>query len=370
MEFRDYLALMKHRRYMILLMLVITLGAGALLIYIRPERYQSMVSIVTNYQEMQTAQTKKQNEEYFKYNNYYGTLIAESFNESISGLLKNSGVVQAVFEEAQLKLEDKEIRNPGKYFRSTAKSNHVTEIIFYADSCDEANDLSNALIVTLQEKANDFVISQGEGKLELGIEGPVIEKMKIPWILYLVILALVGLGFGIGLVMLLHYLADEVGSVDELTAVLDLPLLGQYHGHNLADQDRHRQSSAMISDQLLLSQKQHQTSLIGILGSDAKQAGDVLSLVHSELKQLVDTEISDLSNRSDTKLADIKKHKAACKLVLLPQLFSQRQRSTLLDELDLLLIILPALGFKRDQLTDLKNLLAKLDVPKGLILVN
>ncbi len=366
MELRDYLKVMSKNAILILIVTLVSLGAGYLLLSRQSAKYTSGMAIIVNYQEKGTASTSG----YFKYNNYYGNLIAQSFNESISGLMKNAGLVQAVFEKASISYSDKELANAGKYFRPIPKSKNVTEVRFTADSAAEAQALSTSLITLLSEKAKEFVQSQGEGSLELGIEGPVIEKDKSQMALYLLLLGVVGFGFGIFLAFIVTYLRDEVASTEEFEQLLATRVWAEINTRS-GEQDG---SMVPLREHILAQfpSSAHKDIRIGLVSLQSSFGLQVSRQLASALRTRENIRSLDFTERSETaalqELKDSDKQKNGYELIALPAFDSLSFSHQVLSQMDAVILVADAAHTPRQALRTAASQLQLLSCPTGIVL--
>ncbi|OIP97092.1 hypothetical protein AUK40_03990 [Candidatus Wirthbacteria bacterium CG2_30_54_11] len=368
MELRDYLKVLTRNWAILLIVTIVAVGSGYLILSRQETRYTSDLAIIVNYQEQGTISSS----DYFKYNNYYGNLIAQSFSDSLSGLMKNAGLVEAVFKRASISYEEKDIANPGKYFSPIPKSKNVTEVRFTADTASEAQALSSSLISLLTEKAKEFVQSQGEGSLELGVEGPVIEKGEIPLVLYLLLLAVVGCGFGIFLAFLLTYLRDEVSSVEEFEKILSTPLWADLSLHSGSEGDG---VMVPLREKILAKfpQTEHREVRIGLISLRSLDSLRVCQQLASALRTKENIQTLDLTARSEAaaleELKKTDKHAASYRLIAMPSFDSLSFSHRVLSVMDAVILVADSRHTPRRSLLIVSSQLSLLSAPRGIVLI-
>jgi len=371
MELRDYIKIINYRKWYLLGFVVLSVFLGYLGIRNKPAVYTVNISFVSNYVDPQADQTG----EFFRYNNYYGTLIAQSFNETISGVLKNTGIVQSVFQQAGLDWQTENIKNPGKFFRGLTKSRHVTEVSFSLPDEEKAMKLGNALIVVLNQKAEEFARSETEGSIYLGIEGPVVEQVKFSLAVLLFIIAVVGSGFGILIIFIWQYYQDETYSLSEIMQTLGLDTLGAVaavHKNTNTQLSRDKQKDYdLVAEQLESILYQSKVQTIGVASLDDRYLNHFLARLNRVLTKQHQVKLQDVVREEFGKALDkIKNNQPKAdefRFVMLPELFGEYHRHELLAACDSLLILLPGAGLKRKKLKALKVLLDSQEMPKWLV---
>jgi capsular polysaccharide biosynthesis protein len=359
MNLRIFLRVLNKNKWILLTFLLVGLASSALWLRTQPTTYQSAISIVANYSNTQAGSGQPT---YFQYDNYYGTLVAQAFNASIPALLKNDGVVKEIYDKAGFDFSS--LKNPGKYFRTTPKSQNVSEIRLEDKDRTKVNRLSNTLITVLQTKAKEFSETRGEGNLVLGIEGPTIMEVQTPVVIYGAILLIFFLTLGIIWALLSTYLQNETYDSDEIRQVVDLPYLGQLR--------LYQESKSNLLPYLTLREKiltVNQSTFsgvrIGFLGFDLAATNTIAKNIETYLREQQPTTIVDLTHTPPQvmtkKLIEMNKNTKEAQLVLFPSFLNPNLSLQAEHALDCRIVCLPLNGISRDALQSAKNLIVAKD---------
>ncbi|HNT29637.1 MAG TPA: hypothetical protein PKL83_01665 [bacterium] len=373
MDIRMYLKVLYRHRIIVLFIMVTTLAAAAYWITRKPVTYSANLSVIVNYHEDDAERTG----EYFGYNNYYGNLIAQSFNESMAGLLKNSGLVESVFTRAGIADDYAQLASPSKYFKPIPKSRHVTEIRFSDTNQDNLNILAAALIEVLDEKAISFVETEAEGKLSLGIEGPVFQENTPPIAIYLAIIAIIALGIGFGCAFFVYYLRDEIICPDEVASLLAAPVVSVATARNLTETNAFDENSPVLiplREHLIAQHPQHKhPTRIGIIGYRLSGTEKIVSLLSLSLNQKQPTETLDLSHESEaqslTNVEQAARDKATFIICHLPAFQSALFSHQLLAAMQGVVVVVDLARSNRRQLRTAAGQLALISAPKLVLVI-
>ncbi len=340
MEFRHLLKAIRKEIGLFLTVILIGLVIGGTWLLLQPQKFSSAISVVANYENVSTGAASN----YFQYNNYYGTMVANSFSDSIPGLLKNTGVVKAIFDRANVDFT--KIQTPATFFTAVSKGKYVNEIRLSTQNQAQTEALSNTLITTLRQKADEFSQTSMEGKLQLGIDGPTINVEYPAYAIDAAVIVVFLLGLALLLVAMATYLKNETFEQREIESALSIKILSHVSNlHHLGDTP----SLALLAlhEQLVTRLKDH-TVTITFVGPDTEAINALRAQYEHFFPMLGD-----------------KKNTFSCTtLVLRHAVLSDIQT---LGKTSVVVIALPDSGVRRDLLQSLSTLMSTLTAPRLLV---
>lgn len=202
MELRDYLKIIK-RHYRLVFIITIVVALSTLIFTLAsPVVYDTSLSLFIT---RATSQATKD----YKYDGYYAIKSAELFSDNIEQWLASPEVVVEIYEQAEVNLVFRSLRNLRKKFKAYKMSPQYVEVRFKAREKEEAQKISRALPEVLQGKTHELAGAVKDISFNIKGATPVIVT-NIPKPLLNSLIGLVsGFVLGIFVVFFREYLRED-----------------------------------------------------------------------------------------------------------------------------------------------------------------
>jgi len=191
MELKNYLKIIKKRFKLVLIIAAIT-GLSAFLFSIaQPLQYEVSLSLFIN-------KNKTQETDDFKYDGYYALQAGEIIADSIEQWMKSPETIDVIYNKAKIAHGFKNIKSYTKKFTAKKMSSQYVEVKFKADSREDAEKISAAIVEVIGSKTKTLE-ENSEQELSFSIESgnPIIVESKPNIFLNLVIGLISGFALGI-----------------------------------------------------------------------------------------------------------------------------------------------------------------------------
>jgi capsular polysaccharide biosynthesis protein len=199
MELKEYLKIIKKNSKLILIISIITAASAFVFSVVQPVKYETSLSLTI-------IKDKTQITDNFKYDGYYALQASEIIADSIEQWLKSPVTVDAIYKEAQVDLEFKNIKSYTKKFIARKMSSQQVEVKFKTNAREEAEKISQAVAEVINNKVKILKeSSEQEISFSVDSENPVIVESRPDAILNLIIGLVSGLALGIFIVFLRRY---------------------------------------------------------------------------------------------------------------------------------------------------------------------
>jgi len=199
MELKEYLKIIKKNSKLIITISIITAISAFVFSATQPIRYEISLSL-------SIIKDKTQTTDNFKYDGYYALQTGEIIANSIEQWLKSPETVNAIYEEAQVDSEFKNIKSYTKKFVAKKMSSQQVEVRFKANTQKEAGEISQAIIKIMSDKTKTLKeASEQEISFLINSENPVIVESKPDAFLNLIIGFISGIALGVFVVFLRRY---------------------------------------------------------------------------------------------------------------------------------------------------------------------
>jgi len=203
MEFREYYKILKSNISTVIYAILIFVVAAYAWSVKKSETFSA--SLLLNISRMETQSTTN-----YKYDQFYRLQADEEFTDTIVGWLKAPGVTQDIFAKADIKTEEKSLRQLSKSFRSEKLSPELVEVYFSTQTEDEAKKIGNAINLIISDKVKSLNIDASDPNWFRVDESNFIVVKNIQDLrINLGIAVLVGIFIGILLAFGKHYISEE-----------------------------------------------------------------------------------------------------------------------------------------------------------------
>ena len=199
MELKEYLKIIRKNSKLIIIISIITAVSAFAFSIAQPIKYEASLSLTI-------IKDKTQITDDFKYDGYYALQTSEIMADSIEQWLKSPETVNAIYKEAQVDLDFKNIKSYTKKFIVKKMSPQYVEVKFKSSTTEEAKKISTATIEIINakvEKLKEF--SEQEISFLVSSENPVIVENRPDAILNLIIGLISGMALGVFIVFLRRY---------------------------------------------------------------------------------------------------------------------------------------------------------------------
>ncbi len=191
MELKEYIKIIRKNFKLILSVAIITGISAFLFSIVQPLEYEVSLSLFVN-------KDKTQETDDFKYDGYYALQTSEMIANSIVEWLKSPGIVNSIYQKAEVTYDFKNIKSYTKKFTVNKMSTQYVEVKFKTNSEEDAEKISLAIVEVILFKVKDLG-ENSEQELSFLIESgtPVIIESKPDAILNLIIGLVSGFALGI-----------------------------------------------------------------------------------------------------------------------------------------------------------------------------
>lgn len=196
MELKDHLQIIKSAKWFIIVFALLV-GIGSFYIgYARPANYKTVVSF-------DVLMTNREDTADYQYGTYYDLKGAEMFVQTATSWLRSPSVIEAIYQDAGIGYEIKNIDRFTNRFKATLDSAQSFTVIFNDLSEANANKVGVSLGKVLAQKALEAnKDSKNKSLFELKAAEPVVVVSQLN--IYLV--AILGVVVGIVIAVILVYL--------------------------------------------------------------------------------------------------------------------------------------------------------------------
>lgn len=199
MELKEYLKIIKKNSKLILIIGIITAVSAFIFSIAQPIKYETSLSL-------SIIKDKTQVTDNFKYDGYYALQTSEIIADSTEQWLKSPETVDAIYKEAQVDLEFKNIKSYTKKFIARKMSSQQVEVKFKTNTQEEAEKISQAVVGAINNKVKTLKeSSKQEISFSVDSENPITVESRPDAILNLIIGLISGLALGIFIVFLRRY---------------------------------------------------------------------------------------------------------------------------------------------------------------------
>jgi capsular polysaccharide biosynthesis protein len=199
MELKEYLKIIKKNSKLFLIIGIITAVSAFIFSIAQPVKYETSLSL-------SIIKDKTQVTDNFKYDGYYALQTSEIIADSIEQWMKSPETVDAIYKEAQVDSEFKNIKSYTKKFIARKMSSQQVEVKFKTDTREEAEKISQAVVEIINNKVKTLKeSSEQEISFLVDSENPVIVENRPDAILNLIIGLISGLALGIFIIFLKRY---------------------------------------------------------------------------------------------------------------------------------------------------------------------
>ncbi len=191
MELKEYIKIIKKNSKLILAVAVVT-GLSAFLFSVaQPIKYEVSLSLFID-------KNRTQETDDFKYDGYYALQTGEIIAGSVVEWLKSPETVNAIYQEAGVEHNFKNLGSYAKKFTAKKMSAQYVEVKFKTNSREDAEKISAAIIKTVKSKMKNLEEKSGqEVSFSIESEKPVIIESKPDALLNLIIGLISGFALGI-----------------------------------------------------------------------------------------------------------------------------------------------------------------------------
>jgi len=366
MALQDFLTALRRESMLLVGAVLLVMVGGGLWLFSQPVHYYTSVSLTSTYID-RDGQEDRPND-FFKFDNYYGIQVAQSYNETIASLLKNEGVVYGILNQAGYDTSD--LKAPSRFFSTLSRGRHVSEIRFVTASSEEAEQIANALSEDLQARAEAFNQTD-EGRVLLSFEPHSIVQEDPTYAVMLAVLLIVGLGLGVLTAVTATYIRDQPLSAEEIANVFEAPLLSRLSLHQMNQNPNH--TALLLVRDALVAEARENGLRIGLTTTENLEAA-VNGLLQNLESVSPGTFIQKDHRQSNasTLLESLKKTKVEAGQIAtfwLPALNSAALGPNSLHQFDRVLILLPEQGLGRKVLQTLGRRLQQAETKTALVVL-
>lgn len=145
----------------------------------------------------------------FRYDQYYRLQADDKFSDTVSEWLKSPGVVQEIFNKADLNTDGKSMRQIRKTFQAEKMSPEIVEVRFSPKDSGEGKKLSDAISSVISEKVKDINAPANDPNwFRIEPSNLITAKNSQNITINLAVAVLAGLFVGTLLALLKHYLSE------------------------------------------------------------------------------------------------------------------------------------------------------------------
>ena len=199
MELKEYLKIIKKNSRLIIIIGITTAVSAFVFSVAQPIEYETSLSL-------SIIKDKTQTTDDFKYDGYYALQTGEIVVNSIEQWLKSPEIVNAIYEEAEMNQDFKNIKSYTKKFIAQKMSPQYVEVKFKSSTKEEAEKISVAVVEIINNRVEKLKkASEQEVSFLVSSGKPVIVESEADAILNLIIGLISGLALGIFWVFLRRY---------------------------------------------------------------------------------------------------------------------------------------------------------------------
>ena len=190
MELKEYLKIIRKNFKIIIAIGIITAISAFVFSIMQPVKYEVSLSLTI-------VKDKTQITNDFKYDGYYALQSSEIIADSVEQWLKSPEVVSAIYQEAEVKQDFKNIKSYTKKFTAYKMSSQFVEVKFKSNTKKEAKKISMATVEIINAKTKKLKkASEQEISFSINSGNPVVVESKPDAILNLIIGFISGLVLG------------------------------------------------------------------------------------------------------------------------------------------------------------------------------
>ncbi len=191
MELKEYIKIVKKNSKLILAVAVVIGLFAFLFSIIQPVKYEASLSLFVN-------KNKTQETDDFKYDGYYALQAGEIIAGSVVEWLKSPETVNAIYREAGVEHNFKNLKSYAKKFTVKKMSAQYVEVKFKTNSKEDTEKIAAAIIETVKFKMKNLEEKSGqEVSFSIESEKPIIVENKPNALLNLIIGLVSGFVLGI-----------------------------------------------------------------------------------------------------------------------------------------------------------------------------
>lgn len=206
MELKEYLKIFIKNWHWILIIIFVSLGAG----YgykqyknSRPISYQVALLLNVTRDGIQATDN-------YRYDDFYRLQADERFSDTTVRWLENPRIVTNIYNETGIVSGGIDLRELSKFFKAKRMSSQMIDVRFTAGSAREAQDISEALVKTINQEIKSLNQYQKENNWFKVIgDEPVIKENRTKLKDTLPISLALGIFLGIWIILIKHYLTRK-----------------------------------------------------------------------------------------------------------------------------------------------------------------
>ncbi len=199
MELKEYLKVIKKNSKLIIVISIVTAVSAFVFSVVQPIKHETSLSLAIIKDKTQTTDD-------FKYDGYYALQAGEIIANSIEQWLKSPEVVSAIYQEAEINQDFKNIKSYTKKFIAQKMSPQYVEVKFKSNTREEAEKISIATVEIINAKTKKLKeTSEQEVSFSVSGENPVIVEDSPDAVLNLIIGLISGIALGVFWVFVKRY---------------------------------------------------------------------------------------------------------------------------------------------------------------------
>lgn len=206
MELRDYIKIFTKNWIWFFLTVFIIIGAGY-----GYKKYENSKPIIYDVSLLlNVTRSGIQATDAYRYDNFYRLQADEKFAETVVKWIDSPRIVTNVFNETGITSGGISIRELSGFFKAKKMSSQMIDVRFKSKSAREAQDISRALVGEINKESKNLnQFQKEENWFKMVGEEPVIKEYKVTLRDVLPVSVVLGLFFGIWVVLIKHYLTRK-----------------------------------------------------------------------------------------------------------------------------------------------------------------
>jgi capsular polysaccharide biosynthesis protein len=200
MELREYVNIFRKNARAFVITILIFVVAGLLFNYLRPLNYRSILTLnVTRVGIQQTPD--------YRYDDFYRLQADEKFSDTVVRWLSSPRIATDILNDSKITTSGLSIWNMSRFFKAERLSSQVIQVSYVAGDSATAQNISQSVLKIINSETEKLNQDQKETSWFKVLGGdPVVKENKFNWGITFLAALLLGMFFGIWVVMIKHYL--------------------------------------------------------------------------------------------------------------------------------------------------------------------
>jgi capsular polysaccharide biosynthesis protein len=200
MELKEYVNIFRKNARAFVITILVVVVAGLLFNFLRPLNYNSILTL--NITRIGIQQTPD-----YRYDDFYRLQADEKFSDTVVRWLSSPRIATDILNDSKITTSGLSVWSISRFFKAERLSSQVIQVSYVANNSTTAQNISQSVLKIINTETEKLNQDQKEASWFKVLGGnPVVKENKFNWGITFLAALLLGIFFGIWVVMIKHYL--------------------------------------------------------------------------------------------------------------------------------------------------------------------